>query len=581
MSEKWSGTSSAPEKAVDRLKWPGTGTAATDFGGGAPTPIRIVPVSATEAYLVAPHAALGAIALHLLKGNGASTATPADSVGAPFGDWRIQGFRILPGVDSDPATQTTEILSSGIGAQQLAIRRTTGGGWVGHYHGFGAGATYAQTAPDMTVAAMIATAEIASTGRGLWSDAAYVDFRDVVRLTAAGAIETATTATMPFDPNVVYLDMTIAAPTFIRASLDNGATWVDLTTLTAGNSALDKMAANVATVILRNPSTGTTITVTDDALNGTAGRYKEITRRTADFKIYADLNPTPAGTLLGTATVNRSIIFGRTTPDPTVTLSGDVTQAEGNSGTTAFTFTVTRSATAGAASIPWTFSAGTTSADDFVGGTYPTGGSVALADGQASATFVVGVAGDAVVEANETFGVAITAPLGFAPGARMSAAGGITNDDGGVLYLWDGTVNGDSGFQNPTTSGGSGYNPSVRSWDATNKQLVFTRNAASPNHRTLFAMSGLTPGATYNITVTGQIVGSGASAGVQIGVSTDVTDGGSQTYVVTMTAAIAAGTTAYSFVAPAASCYLVWNVLVQSGSDNVFRLSRLGEVKSV
>lgn len=549
-------------------------------GASAP-PIRVVPVSATEAYLVAPHPALGAIALHLMKGNGTLAGTPADSVGAPYGDWRIQGFRALPGVTSNPATEATEIVSSGIGAQQVAIRRTTGGGWVGHYHGFGAGATYAQSAPDMTVAAMVSTAEIVSTGRGLWSDGAYVDFSDTVRLTAAGAIESATTAIMPFDPNVAYLDMTIVGPGFTRASFDGGATWSDLTTLVAGDSTRDKRAANVATVILRNPSTGTTVTITDDALNGTPGRYKEIVRRANDYKVYPDLNPTPAGTLLGTATVNRAITFAKTVPDPTVTLSADVTQAEGNSGTTDFTFTVTRSVSSGAVSIPWTFSAGTTSPDDFVGGSYPAGGAVALADSVADGTFTVNVAGDTTGEQNEVFGVAISAPLGFAPGARMSAAGGITNDDVGVIYLWDGTINGNSGFQNPSTGGGIAYNPGVRSWDATAKQLVFTRNAPSPNHRTLFPITGLTPGVGYTITVTGQVVGSGASAGIQLGISTDAVSGGSQSGVVTMTAAIAAGTMPYSFVAPAADCFLVLNGLVLSGSDNVFRLSRLGQVKPV
>lgn len=114
---------------------------------------------------------------------------------------------------------------------------------------------------------------------------------------------------------------------------------------------------------------------------------------------------------------------------PTVTLSAPVTQNEGNSGPALFTYTVTRSSTTGATSVPWTFAAGTTSADDFTGGSYPAGGSVALADGVASGSFSVSVNGDTTVEGTESFTVSITAPSGYASGANMTAAGTVTSDD--------------------------------------------------------------------------------------------------------------------------------------------------------
>lgn len=275
--------------------------------------LRVVPVSATEAYVVAPHATLGAIALHLLKGNGTDVSTPGDSVGAPFGDWRIQGYRALPAVTSNPATQSTEILSSGIGSQEIAIRRTTGGGWAGQYHGLGSTAVYSQTAPDLTVAGYISSAVFTSTGRAKWSDGAYYDFTNTITLNGDGSISTTTNVVMPFDPNIAHLDMTIVSPTFTRASLDGGATYVDLTTLSTD---FGTMAANVSSIIMRNPTTGRTVTIADDALNGTAGRNKIIMRRSGDFKVYPDLNPTPNPTNLGNVTVNRTITFGQTAPDP-------------------------------------------------------------------------------------------------------------------------------------------------------------------------------------------------------------------------------------------------------------------------
>ena len=117
------------------------------------------------------------------------------------------------------------------------------------------------------------------------------------------------------------------------------------------------------------------------------------------------------------------------TPTPTVSISAAQSKNEGNSGTTFFVYTVTRSSAIGAASVPWSFSANTTSANDFVGGTYPQGGTVELADGVASGTFSVGVNGDAAVETDEAFGVSIATPAGYAAGTAMSATGTILNDD--------------------------------------------------------------------------------------------------------------------------------------------------------
>lgn len=265
-----------------------------------------------SAFLIGPHAQFVAVALQLMRGNAGDTAVPADSVGPPYGDWRIAGYRLLPSIDADPLTEASEIVGEGIGAQQIAIRRTTGGGWAGHYHGFGTGADYAQTAPDLSGDTMTSDATIRSLGRARWSDGAYFDFDESVRLSSDGAIITRAEVSMPFDPNIAYLDMTIAGPEFSRASLDGGATWQDLSQLAVGAD----LPPKVDTVVLRNPGSGTTLTVTDDALDGTPGRAKRILRRAADYKIYPDLNPTPNPRDLGRILVRRTIRFGRTAPDP-------------------------------------------------------------------------------------------------------------------------------------------------------------------------------------------------------------------------------------------------------------------------
>lgn len=114
---------------------------------------------------------------------------------------------------------------------------------------------------------------------------------------------------------------------------------------------------------------------------------------------------------------------------PKVSLSGAQSQNEGNSGPTLFTYTITRSATAGAVSVPWTFAAGSTDASDYTGGTLPIGGSVAMTSGQATGTFTISVNGDATSEPDEQFTVSITAPSGYGVGSPSTASGTILNDD--------------------------------------------------------------------------------------------------------------------------------------------------------
>jgi len=114
---------------------------------------------------------------------------------------------------------------------------------------------------------------------------------------------------------------------------------------------------------------------------------------------------------------------------PKVGISAAQSKSEGNSGATLFTYTVTRTATTGAVSVPWTFAAGSTAADDFTSGTYPAGGTVDMANGVATGTFSISVNGDTTVEPDETFTVSITAPNGYTLASNTSATGTIVNDD--------------------------------------------------------------------------------------------------------------------------------------------------------
>lgn len=156
----------------------------------------------------------------------------------------------------------------------------------------------------------------------------------------------------------------------------------------------------------------------------------------------------------------------------------DVTVAEGNSGTTNYTFTVTRTGgSAGAVSATWTLANSTSDNADFT--TTPQTGTVSFADGQTSATITVTVAGDTAVENNETFFVNLTDPTGGATITDAQGQGTITNDDvggPGVLSISDvSLLEGDSGATNfvftVTRTGGSSGVVGA-SWESTDASAM-------------------------------------------------------------------------------------------------------------
>ncbi len=111
----------------------------------------------------------------------------------------------------------------------------------------------------------------------------------------------------------------------------------------------------------------------------------------------------------------------------------NVILAEGDAGTTAFTFTVTRSGgSSGAVGATWTLvapgGAGNADAGDFDGAQLSTG-TVSFADGDTSETITILVQGDLVVEGSEAFTIVLSAPTGGVTIADDTGDGTITNDD--------------------------------------------------------------------------------------------------------------------------------------------------------
>lgn len=147
----------------------------------------------------------------------------------------------------------------------------------------------------------------------------------------------------------------------------------------------------------------------------------------ADERFTVTLSDPSNGIAIGKASAAGMI---RNDDVPSVSIAATkAVHREGNSGTTPFTFTVTRSGdSSSAGSVHWTVGGSAVTGSDFTGGALPTG-VVTFAAGETSKVIAVRVAGDAIVEADESFTVTLSNPsAGMVIGAG-SAVGTIRNDD--------------------------------------------------------------------------------------------------------------------------------------------------------
>jgi hypothetical protein len=154
--------------------------------------------------------------------------------------------------------------------------------------------------------------------------------------------------------------------------------------------------------------------------------------------------PVAAETVLGN---NQGALSA--TVQPTSLSINDVIQVEGNSGSSNFQFTITRSNTSSAASVLVSTASGSAqSGTDFTAISNQTVNFTA--GGAATAVVNVSVVGDTVVEGNETFTVNLSNPSG-ASISDAQGVGTISNDDSASVSIADVTVvEGSSGTTNAT-----------------------------------------------------------------------------------------------------------------------------------
>lgn len=230
----------------------------------------------------------------------------------------------------------------------------------------------------------------------------------------------------------------------------------------------------------------------------------------------------------------------------------DITLSEGNSGTTNFTFTVTRSGgTAGAVSATWTLANGTTDNADFTAS--PQTGSVDFLDGETSKTITITVAGDTAVEGSDIFFVNLTNPTGGVTITDGQGLGMIANDDTppvGTLSIDDVSL----------AEGNSG---------TTNMVFTVTRSGGSTGAGdvTWTVSNGTTNAADFSGALTGTVsfADGQTSATITVGVAGDTVAESNENYTVTLsnptggltiTDASGTGTITNDDVAPIANVWI-------------------------
>ena len=258
--------------------------------------------------------------------------------------------------------------------------------------------------------------------------------------TASGTIRNDDTS------QVNQASLSIAALSADKAEGQSGSTAFTFTVTRGGDTGIATSASWAVTGNGANPATGSDFAgggLPSGTVSFAAGETsKTITVNVAgDTVVESDegfrvtLSNPAASTTIGTATASGTIRNDDTSQVNQASLSIaalSADKAEGQSGSTPFTFTVTRGGDTGiATSASWAVTgsgANPATGSDFAGGGLPSG-TVSFAAGETSKTITVNVAGDTVVESDEGFRVTLSNPAASTTIGTATASGTIRNDD--------------------------------------------------------------------------------------------------------------------------------------------------------
>ncbi|GGD64134.1 Ig-like domain-containing protein [Croceicoccus mobilis] len=213
---------------------------------------------------------------------------------------------------------------------------------------------------------------------------------------------------------------------------------------------------------------------------------------TGEGTVYEDFTwatPSPASS----GAVNEGQSFTGEPNPAGVLFVSDASVGEGDSGTTSMVFTVTRAeGTVGMVSAYYTVgSPGTADAEDFAFAGEGTG-KVTFADGQDTATITIPIAGDTVIEPDETFTLTLYDATGGAGIGDASAIGTIYDDDTPLTAIYDiqgaghesayaGTNVATSGIVTAVDSNGFYLQDATGDGDYATSDAIFVYTGSAPN----------------------------------------------------------------------------------------------------
>ncbi|MBV9927729.1 MAG: lamin tail domain-containing protein [Acidobacteria bacterium] len=260
-----------------------------------------------------------------------------------------------------------------------------------------------------------------------------------VQLSSAGTVG----GNFPVSPDLTTTNLTMSAASG-KVALANTTTALGCGATATPCTLPDARIVDLVSYGASNNGEGGTTVNNGTALTNTQGAVRksngctDTDNNNSDFDVVT--NPVPRNSTSPTNSCSAA---------PAITLSiNDVSQDEGNAGTTAFTFTVSLSA-ASASNV--TFNWGTadgsaTAPSDY---TAVAGGSGTITAGNISTTVTVNVNGDTTAELNETFFVNITNVVG-ATVTDGQGQGTIVNDDFTIVPIYQ--------IQGSTPTNGSDFN---------------------------------------------------------------------------------------------------------------------------
>lgn len=200
-------------------------------------------------------------------------------------------------------------------------------------------------------------------------------------------------------------------------------------------------------------------------------------------------------------------IVDNDTPQPGSLSISDVTAAEGDSGTTSFNFTVSRSGGAdGTVTVDFATADGTALAgSDYAA----TSGTLTFLDGETSKTVTVEVNGDTADEATESFVVNLGNATGGATLSDAQGAGTISNDDIGLTRIHD--IQG-SAFFSPILAGDGISSFNVASTTTVTVRAVVTAVDTFGTSRGFYLAEETADWDSSNLTSEGIFVSTGGSS---------------------------------------------------------------------